>query len=153
MTGQVRHAVAVAALLAGACSSGDDMGAAAAAVDESEQILSWVHETPGNGEGEGALIAGVLAYDDATRCLYLDTGTGRHPVVWPYGTELTDSDPVRLRLRHGDTVEVGDHVEGGGGYLPAETLFDLGIPEACLGEHREVARFNQDDRPTILPGP
>lgn len=138
----------VLALLPGACTAGVEKPAAAGR----DGVLFWVHGSAGSGGGEDALVEGVVAVDDAG-CLHLDADGGPYPTIWPHGTELVGTQPVQLRLRDGTEISLGDRVQGGGGYHHAVDYPELGIPDDCLNRYGEVARFNQAETVTVLPGP
>ena len=56
---------------------------------------------------------GVVRYDARINCYRL----GEHPVVWPFGTTVSDDGEV-ITLADGTQVHMGDHVSGGGGFAP-----------------------------------
>lgn len=98
--------------------------------------------------GMDAQIGGTLAAADG--CVLFEQGGIRHPVVWPSGTSVADTDPLVIELPSGEEIGIGDQVIGAGGYLSAEDL-DIDVPDACLNEHGEVAFFNADDDPVRDP--
>ena len=92
--------------------------------------------------GLGALVRGVLRYDQVNDCFLLvdpDTST-TYPVVWPAGT-TADPSGNGVRLADGRTIAVGEFVSGGGGYLDVAANWD--VPEACSRlSSGEIAVFN-----------
>jgi hypothetical protein len=90
----------------------------------------------------GALIRGVLRYDEVNDCFLLvdpDTST-TYPVVWPAGT-TADLAGSGGRLADGRSIGIGEFVSGGGGYL--DVAADWNVPEACsLLSGGEIAVFN-----------
>jgi hypothetical protein len=77
----------------------------------------------GRYSGMTALLSGTLRYDDATRCLVIETAGGeRRGAVWPAGTRPVNGGGARgvvigafIGRFGGLTVLEGDQVEGGGG--------------------------------------
>ncbi|WP_210651372.1 hypothetical protein [Nocardioides sp. SYSU D00065] len=90
-------------------------------------------------EGMFAQVSGRLQF--RSDCLLL----GGTPVVWPEGTSW--SRPI-LTIPGGDEVEVGQRVEGGGGYLDLDAVtrsFGEDVAREarrCLGGTGEIAVFN-----------
>lgn len=88
-----------------------------------------------------ATISGRVSFDG--RCLRLR----RLPVVWPEDTAW--DGPDLLTLPGGESVMVGERVEGAGGYLDLDVVRrafgDDVASEArhCLGDTGEVAVFNR----------
>lgn len=104
----------------------------------------WAHKTAeGAREGE-ADVTGKIAVSASRDCVFLMRDGGAHPVIWPHGTELAETDPLTIRLPDGRLVHAGSSVAGTGGYTPVER-FPLDIPDDCLDASREVAWFNPTD--------
>jgi len=79
--------------------------------------------TPPGSLGMDALATGTLggARHGGGVCFWIEQGTTRMALVWPYGFGALD-DPLRLVGPDGqDLARPGDHVELGGGALPGET--------------------------------
>jgi hypothetical protein len=79
--------------------------------------------TPPGSLGMDALATGSLggARHGSGVCFWIEQGTTREALVWPYGFAALD-DPLRLVGPDGqDLARPGDHVELGGGALPGET--------------------------------
>lgn len=70
-------------------------------------------------EAMAAQILGTLELDGD--CLYTAFEGNRYPVLWPYGTTW-DDDASSVVLPDGTTIELGGEVDGGGGYLYADTI-------------------------------
>lgn len=128
--------VLLCATLMGCSGPGDaDAGKAGGVV--SGPLLTSVGKSE---DGMFATIAGRVSFDG--RCLQLRRG----PVVWPEGTAW--EAPDLLTLPGGESVTVGERVEGAGGYLDLDAVRrafgDDVASEArhCLGETGEVAVFN-----------
>ena len=77
--------------------------------------------------GMDALLHGVVRRSGD--CLLLDPGGDATVVVWPRGTRWSAGDEAVV-LPDGLRVGLGDEVEGGGGYLPA----DRGLLNRAMGE-------------------
>lgn len=96
--------------------------------------------TGSSEEGMAALVRGRVTLDDG--CLLLRG----MPVVWPEGTSWDDGT---LTLSSGASVEVGERVSGGGGYLTVRVVREFFGDEVataareCLGPTREIAVFNR----------
>lgn len=137
------------AFLLGACGASQTAGQAGAAIREEivDGVRLWAHANRGDGGGLDALIAGTVGYDADARCLYLEDGGLRYPVIWPYDAEIVSGDPLTISAGGASGITVGTYVEGGGGYHGAST-FDVNIPDGCLGPYEEVAQFNQRERIT-----
>ena len=84
-----------------------------------------------------ALVAGVVRYDARINCYRL----GEHPVVWPFGTTVSDDGEV-ITLADGTQVHMGDHVSGGGGFAPFHQWASGPSSPACFDPDREIAIFN-----------
>ncbi len=77
----------------------------------------------GPAEGvDGALIAGAVTIVDG--CL----GIGGDIAVWPSGTRVTHSEGPVIDVPGLETLNVGDDVEGAGGYMRAKGLNDSSSP-------------------------
>jgi hypothetical protein len=100
----------------------------------------WAWDEPEDG-GEQAIVAGRVRFDEAGNCFLLERDGERFPVVWPYGTTVSD-DARTITLDDDTVIHLGDRVEGGGGYHGADVhaLVDL-EPSACLVGDPEVAVF------------
>ena len=98
-------------------------------------------------EGMAALVRGRVTVD--RECLLLSG----MPVVWPEGTTW---DGTALTLSSGRSVELGERVSGGGGYLTVRAVRELfgddvaSAARECLGPTREVAVFNRGGEVTPL---
>lgn len=103
----------------------------------------------------GAIVAGIVEVDLDRGCVWLsDAGGVRYPVVWPVGTR-SQSYPFGIVLADGQTVQPGDRVEGGGGYVDANaearTLGLEPFPAECV-QVGDAAVFNADSAITVTPG-
>lgn len=92
-----------------------------------------------------ALVGGVVETDQDTGCIWLSDQDGaRYPVIWPRGTTAKAS-PFAITLADGQSVQAGDRVQGGGGYVDADgATSGLGIepfPAGCV-HVGEAAVFN-----------
>jgi hypothetical protein len=144
-------AAAVALILAG-CASGSRSGDS---VSRSSDIEGFRAHDTNSGDGMDAIVAGIVEVDLDAGCIWLsDPGGARYPVVWPVGT-ATQSDPFRIVLADGQPVQAGDRVEGGGGYVDADSATSaLGLepfPGACV-QAGEVAMFNAGSSISVTPG-
>ena len=107
-----------------------------------------------NSGGMNGVVRGTLVFNENTGCLYLDQST----VMWPAGATWQD-DPPAVKI-HGQLIEPGMKVIGGGGYFPynsivlapgnaiAEAVYeciDLSVP------HPSIAFFNQGSRVDVVP--
>lgn len=100
----------------------------------------WAWDEPEDG-GEQVIVAGRVRFDEAGNCFLLERDGERFPVVWPYGTTVSD-DAQTITLDDDTVIHLGDRVEGGGGYHGADVhaLVDI-EPSACLVGDPEVAVF------------
>lgn len=90
------------------------------------------HSRPSFG-GDDALVSGRLTVDDGG-CLGLD----EHVTVFPFWTRITDTEPATIRI-FGERRELGEIVEGGGGYgYGAATWLDRCRPDPGV----EIPVFN-----------
>lgn len=96
--------------------------------------------------GMDAVVAGALTVADG--CVLLEQGESQYPVVWPSGTSVAGTDPLVIELPSGEQAQLGDEIEGGGGFLEAGRL-EIDVPDECLNEWGEVAVFNPDDDPAV----
>ena len=96
-----------------------------------------------------AEVGGTLAYDENTRCLFLEheeIENVRYPVIWPAGASWR-ADPPAVKLQ-GQLIEPGMSVLGGGGYLNYELVKESAgavvadAAQACVGPTGEIAFFN-----------
>ena len=107
--------------------------------------------------GEGAIVSGVVVYEEATGCLNLELGGILYPVVWPAGTRW-QAEPPAVVLKGGVRAEPGTTVEGGGGYHPVAQVTKLAGPsvateaDRCVGETGEVAFFNLGSTVEVVAG-
>ncbi len=68
-----------------------------------------------------AIVSGTVVFDGSAGCLYLEHHSkDQHPVVWPAGASW-QADPPAVKI-HGQLIEPGMSVEGGGGYVPYEFI-------------------------------
>jgi hypothetical protein len=107
------------------------------------------------GDGMGAIVAGIVEVDVATGCVWLSESSGaRYPVVWPVGT-WSQTDPFGIVVGDSQLVQPGDRVEGGGGYVDADTATSgMGLepfPPACVNGG-DAAVFNADSPISVTPG-
>ena len=74
-------------------------------------------------------------------CFFIDDPTGAtFPVVWPAGTVAAPTGRG-VELSDGRTVNTGDQVSGGGGYL--RVAAEWAIPAECSNlSDGEIAVFN-----------
>lgn len=96
-----------------------------------------------------AQVEGSLEMDRQTGCVYLHQPEFdiSYPTVWPRGTRLTETG---IALSGGRSVDEGDWVSGGGGYVDLEEIEATEVPEAavlerCPGinnQYGEVAVFD-----------
>ena len=87
------------------------------------QVLTRRADQPVGPEGVigwQALVSGTVGIADG--CLLLSIPTMRTVVVWPHGTRWS-RDGQDLTMPDGGTLEVGDQVQGGGGYAGADRRF------------------------------
>lgn len=102
-----------------------------------------------------AEVRGTVVFDEDSGCLFLDTESGgRLPVVWPAGAAWrSDREAVEL---HGQLIEPGMFVEGGGGHLHYERVQELAgtavadAAQACAGPTGEVAFFNMGSDVSVI---
>lgn len=140
-------ALAVALVFA-ACGS-DAGGDAAADGTVDGPLLAW---SSGSGSGMDAIVLGVVELSPEG-CLRL----GGMPVVWPAGTRWNDDDGA-IQLPNDVQVNIGDQVNGGGGYLDVQAISSLlgrdvaDAVEPCLGKTGEIAVFNASDDVAVEPG-
>jgi hypothetical protein len=102
-----------------------------------------------------AIVSGIVEVDLDSGCIWLSDPSGaRYPVLWPLAT-VARSDPFGIVLADGQLVETGDGVEGGGGYVDAETATSASglepFPIACV-QVGEAAVFNADSKISVTHG-
>ena len=113
------------------------------------------------GGGYHAIVSGIVEVDMQAGCVWLSlSGGNRYPVIWPVGTSAR-SGPFeitvgkRQAIGEGQVVRPGDFVEGGGGYLQADSApqrYGLEpFPTECL-QGSEAAVFNPGSPIDITPG-
>lgn len=102
--------------------------------------------------GNDAGIAGTVAVQNGCVGLMEDGQPGRVlAAIWPSGTRIETTDPLRLRLPSGTTVSEGTTIQGAGGYhAPGSEAVGLQIPAACQLDADEVVVFNPDDDPVAM---
>ena len=67
------------------------------------------------------IVRGIVVFDESAGCLYLGSSSeNRKAVVWPAGASW-QADPPAVKLQ-GQLIEPGMSVEGGGGYVPYESI-------------------------------
>ncbi len=109
-----------------------------------------------------AEVIGTVVFDDNTGCLYLKQDSEhRYPVVWPAGASW-QADPPAVKI-HGQLIEPGMYVTGGGGYVSYNTVqLVLGTAvadaaQACADHvdptalKKDVAFFNFDSEVEVVP--
>ena len=107
------------------------------------------------GGGMDAIVSGVVEVDLDTDCVWLSDPEGtRYPVVWPVGASAR-SDPFAIAVGKDRAVEPGDRVEGGGGYISADSATRrLGLepfPTECV-HVGTAAVFNADSPIKVTAG-
>lgn len=95
---------------------------------------------------EQASIRGVLMREGS--CLLLGAPPNvrdpySEPLVWPHGTEWRDADDAVL-LPDGTMLRVGAWFTAAGGWHSADSLRDLGFPDAAAGEVRRCGATRAD---------
>lgn len=102
-----------------------------------------------NTDGMAALIRGKLELRGA--CLYIVSGEGRYPVLWPYGTQW-DKVNNTVVARDGTIIPLGREVAGAGGFLHVGDVQRLADDRAAalasqcaVGGTGEIAVLNNDD--------
>ncbi len=76
----------------------------------------------GSFGGMNGIVSGTVVFDESAGCLYLEHHRvkDRSPVVWPAGASW-QADPPAVKI-HGQLIEPGMYVEGGGGYLRYDVI-------------------------------
>jgi hypothetical protein len=101
-----------------------------------------------------AIVAGIVEIDLETGCVWLsDEGGARYPVVWPAGT-AAQLEPPAVLVPGRQVVETGDLVEGGGGFVDADSATDGAGLDSFPGECVHVgdaAVFNAGSSITVTP--
>ena len=110
---------ALATILSG-CGAPDASGPSVQRADGSIMIAASTEPD----EVMEALIVGVLARTPEG-CLAVESGSEMHVLQFPFGTTLAE-DGRSVQVPGLGTVELGDSIEGGGGYI---NLSD--VPEEC----------------------
>ena len=82
--------------------------------------------------GMDAIVSGTLDHDEAAGCFLLRDGSGAHPLAFPADTWLISADPIELLVPGAGIVELGAHLEGGGGYIDPRDEWT--VPDACFAE-------------------
>jgi hypothetical protein len=141
-------AAVVALVLPGCSRTGDD-------VDGSAILEGFRAHGSNPGYGMDAIVSGIVEIDEDTGCVWLSDPDGaRSPVVWPLATEV-QSDPVGILLQDRQVVRSGDQVEGGGGYVDAETATNGSglepFPDSCV-QVGQAAVFNADSPINVTHG-
>lgn len=111
-----------------------------------------VHRTD-PGSGMAAIVTGIVEVDVDLGCVWLSQPDGsRAPAVWPVGTTAF-MNPFSIVLTDGQIVQEGDRVEGGGGYVPANSAAGgfTPFPAECV-QTGEMAVFNAGSTITVTPG-
>lgn len=95
--------------------------------------------------GSDALLNGRLAVSGG--CLGVEmTDTGSYVVVvWPHGTDVAEAEPLTVDVPGEGSLEVGDEVSLGGGFITVEDggpaqVGGVEVPEECAD--REVFLAN-----------
>lgn len=120
---------------------GTGCGSEPADSPEASDVGPLLVSGPGDGSGDGAIVAGEVTLEGG--CVLL----AGMPVVWPDGTTW-DADTPAVVLPNGDAVAMGDEVTGGGGYHYADTIAGgvgargAELAAECAGPTNEVAVFN-----------
>lgn len=66
--------------------------------------------------GDEALVFGELGVTE-TGCVGLEKSKGKvYPTIWPRGTTIVEESPVSINIPGVGIKNLGDHIEGGGGY-------------------------------------
>lgn len=122
---------------------------------QSGQLAGFRAHTSDPGGGMAAIVSGIVEIDQETGCVWLSDPSGaRYPVIWPVGT-TSQANPPGIVLSDGQVVVTGDRVEGGGGYVDADTSTSgLGLeafPVACV-QVGDAAAFNPGSPITVTPG-
>jgi len=84
-------------------------------------VVKYSQPAPSQTIAMAAEVAGVLTLDGD--CLYIERDTKRYPMVWPYGTTW-DAGSTTVMLPSGESIPLGAHLIGGGGYLHEVNLRD-----------------------------
>ncbi len=91
-----------------------------------------------------ALIDGTLVQEEG--CLWLDSASGRHLMLWPPGSSLVDLDGQRTVRNDGHTAVVGAHVSAAGGeqknYGFVVELIGREVPEPCRASGQYWLGYN-----------
>ena len=103
-----------------------------------------------------------MAFDESAGCLYLGSSSeNRKVVVWPAGASW-QADPPAVKI-HGQLIEPGMSVEGGGGYVPYESIKAVAgtavadAAQVCAdragqpGPTADVAFFNVGSKVDVVP--
>jgi hypothetical protein len=143
---------AVVALVFAGCASGDRSGDDLSGSSDVEGFR--VHNTS-SGVGMDAIVLGIVEVDPDAGCIWLSDPDGaRYPAVWPVAT-VAQSDPFQIVLADGQLVQPGDRVEGGGGYVDADSATSGSglepFPDACV-QVGEAAVFNADSAISVTHG-
>ena len=108
------------------------------------------------------IVRGSVVFDESAGCLYLGSSSeNRKAVVWPAGASW-QADPPAVKI-HGQLIEPGMSVEGGGGYVLYESIKAFAgtavadAAQACAdptgltGPTADVALFNVGSEVDVVP--
>lgn len=110
-------------------------------------VLTSPRPSSGDVAGMAAEVTGVLVYDEATDCLWMELEGVRYPLIWPAGTRW-QADPPAVVLTSGEKAGPGATVYGGGGYLYRDDVERsagkavAAAADRCTGPTGEIAFFN-----------
>ena len=109
--------------------------------------------------GMDGIVRGIVVFDESAGCLYLGSSSeNRKAVVWPAGASW-QADPPAVKI-HGQLIEPGMSVEGGGGYVLYESIKAFAgtavadAAQACAdptGPTADVALFNVGSEVDVVP--
>lgn len=113
--------VAIVSFAAG-CAAGPDLS-----VVRSDGMILLVNNDV--RAGMDAQVRGTVALT-GSGCVAVDAGDGAElvPVLWPRGTTL---DAATVVLPGGDRLDIGDALDGGGGYTAPGEPWEADVPPEC----------------------
>lgn len=94
--------------------------------------------------GMDAQVRGTVALT-GSGCVAVDAGDGAElvPVLWPRGTTL---DAATVVLPGGDRLDIGDALDGGGGYTAPGEPWEADVPPECAPTDGVFARLTSAGR-------